>query len=88
MIRECNGYNIHFLLRNYLFMKNKVVPFSIFVMFRKIKTLQKQIDYNWQSPTLCRKKEISNGFCKMNELNIIFFIDQNLNSLNDDTKYN
>ena len=47
MIRECNVYNIHFLLRNYLFMKNKIVTFSIFVMFRKIKTLQKRIDYNW-----------------------------------------
>ena len=47
MIRECNVYNIHFLLRHYLFMKNKVVRFSIFVMFRNIKTLQKQTNYNW-----------------------------------------
>lgn len=36
-----------FLLTNYIFRKSKVVPFSIFVMFRKIKTLQKQVDYNW-----------------------------------------
>lgn len=63
-------------------MKSKFVLFSM-------KILQKQTDYNLWSPTTYRKKEISTGFCKMkNEPDIIFFIDQDMKSLNDNTKYN
>ena len=64
MIRECNVYNIHFLLRNYLFMKNKVVPFSIFVMFRKIKTLRNKLIIIGSLPPYVGRKKFQMVFAR------------------------
>ena len=57
-------------------MKNKAVPFQYLLFLGQLRPYRnKLIIIGIFPPYVGRKKEISNGFCKMNELNIIFFID-------------